>query len=65
MQAELVRLRKENQQLREERDVLKKAVASSTSQRNTAASVLAGVVNPRVFRGRSLSWRATAFFRAV
>jgi len=38
MQAELVRLRKENQQLREERDVLKKATAYSTGQRNTTTS---------------------------
>ena len=66
-ESELVRLKRENQLLREnealrmDREMLKKAAASSTSQRNSAASVLAGVVNPRVFRGRSLSWRATAF----
>jgi transposase len=66
-ESELVRLKRENQLLREnealrmDREILKKAAASSTSQRNSAASVLAGVVNPRVFRGRSLSWRATAF----
>lgn len=34
--AELKRLRKENEQLRRERDILKKAVEYSTGQRNTS-----------------------------
>ena len=33
--------------------------AGSTGRRNTALNLSAGVSNPRVLRGRSLSWRAT------
>ena len=38
--------------------------ASSTGQRNASRNVFAGVANPKVFRGRSLSWRAILFSSA-
>ena len=52
--AELARLRKDNRELRMERDVLKKAAAGSTGQCNSGRSVSAGVAYPSVWRGREL-----------
>ena len=51
---ELARLRKENRELRMERDILKKAAAGSTGQCNSGRSVSAGVAYPSVLRGREL-----------
>src|SRR2546422_6968643 len=42
---ELRRLRRENRVLAEEREILKKAAALSTRQRNAASRVSAGVLN--------------------
>lgn len=52
---ELARLRREVRQLREEREILKKAAVQSTDQRNSAASLSPGVSNSRVLRGRVFS----------
>ena len=52
--AVLARLRKDNRELRMERDVLKKAAAGSTGQCNSGRSVSAGVAYPSVLRGREL-----------
>lgn len=43
---ELVRLRKENAQLRRANDILKTASVNSTGQRNSASSLSAGVALP-------------------
>ena len=51
---ELARLRKENRELRTEREILKKAAVSSTGQCNSGRSVSAGVAYPSVLRGREL-----------
>ena len=51
---ELARLRKENRELRTEREILKKAAAGSTGQCNSGRSVSAGVAYPSVWRGREL-----------
>ena len=56
---ELKLLRKENKRLKMEREILKKAALGSTRQRNAWFSVLAGVLKPRVLRGRVLSFLAT------
>ena len=56
---ELKRLRRENVRLKQERDLLKRAALGSTRQRNAWFSVLAGVLKPRVLRGRVLSFLAT------
>ena len=52
--ADLARLRKDNRELRMERDVLTKAAAGSTGQCNSGRSVSAGVAYPSVLRGREL-----------
>lgn len=55
-QEEIKRLREENRTLRMERDILKKATLISTRQCNSSLfSTSAGVLRPRVFRGRPLS----------
>jgi len=59
--AELTRLRRENLDLRMERELLKKAAVRSTSQGNTRWNTEAGERNARVFRGRSFSRRAIPF----
>ena len=51
---ELAALRKDNRELRMERDILKKAAAGSTGQCNSGRSVSAGVAYPSVLRGREL-----------
>src|SRR5688572_28069288 len=58
--AELTRLRRENAKLKTEREILKKAAVNSSGQRNSAASLSAGVSKPRVLRGRELSLAAMA-----
>ena len=55
---ELRRLRRENRVLAEEREILKKAAAISTRQRNAASRVAAGVLNASVSRGLVLSLAA-------
>lgn len=49
---ELRRLRRENTQLRMEREILKKATASSTDHCNTSLSLSAGDIKSSVFLGR-------------
>lgn len=56
---ELKKLRREVIRLKQERDLLKRAALGSTRQRNAWSSVLAGVLKPRVLRGRVLSFLAT------
>ena len=56
---ELARLRRENRQLKVERDILGKAAVDSTGQRNRASKRAAGVSKSRVFRGREFSLAAT------
>jgi transposase-like protein len=53
--AELERLRRENAELRMDREFLKKAALDSTGQRNSGASLSAGVSKPSRLRGRVLS----------
>ena len=57
--AELVRLRRELRVAQIE--ILKRARVKSTGQRNSAASLSAGVSKPRVLRGREFSFAAIAF----
>src|SRR5665213_3405633 len=54
-QAELDQLRREVAQLREDNEILKKATANSIDQRNASFSLLAGVLNCKVLRGRWFS----------
>ena len=54
-QAELVRLRRENEQLRMERDIIKKATGDSTGHCNTAEIFCDGDKKFNVFLGRSFS----------
>jgi transposase len=56
---ELRRLRRENAELRRANEILKAASLNSTGQRNSAASLAAGVSKSRVLRGRVLSRSAT------
>ena len=53
-------LERENRLLREEREILKKAAALSTRQRNAESRVAAGVLKSRVRLGRVLSLAAIA-----
>jgi transposase len=59
--AELVRLRRENRVQAMEIEILKRARVKSTGQRNSAASLSAGVSKSRVLRGREFSFAAIAF----
>jgi transposase len=59
--AELRRLRAENRELRRANEILKAAAVESTGQRNSAASLSAGVSKSRVLRGRVFSFAAIAF----
>jgi transposase len=52
--AELRRLKAEVRELRRANEILKAAAADSTGQRNSPASLSAGVSKSRVFRGREL-----------
>ena len=58
--AEMVRLRRANRVLEMENEILKRAAVDSTGQRNRAWSLSVGVSYSRVFRGRELSFAATA-----
>ena len=53
-------LERENKVLRQEREILKRAVALSTRQRNAESRVAAGVLKSRVRLGRVLSLAAIA-----
>jgi transposase len=57
---ELRRLRRQNRILQEEREILKKAAAISTRQRNAASRVAAGDLKASVSRGLVLSLAAIA-----
>jgi transposase len=59
--AELARLKKENRELRMERDILKKAAATSSGQGNVRSKTAAGERKPSVLRGRWFSRRAIPF----
>ncbi len=58
--AQLRRLKAEVKELRRANEILKAAAVKSTGQRNTAASLSAGVSKPRVLRGRVFSLAAMA-----
>ena len=58
--AELVRLRRENRVQAMEIEILKRARVKSSGQRNSAASLSAGVSKSRVLRGREFSFAAMA-----
>ncbi len=58
--AELVRLRRELRVAQMEIEILKRARVKSTGQRNSAASLSAGVSKLRVLRGRAFSFAAIA-----
>jgi transposase len=58
--ARLAELEREVRELRRANAILKSAAAKSTGQRNSAASLSAGVSKFRVFRGRELSFAAIA-----
>ena len=57
----LKELERENRELRRANEILRKPSVDSTGQRNSAAICSAGVSYPSVFRGRVLSFTATAF----
>jgi len=57
--SELKRLKRENAELRRANDILKAASAGSRGQCNISSRTVAGVRNPRVLRGRVLSFAAT------
>ena len=59
--AELRRLKAEVKELRRANEILKAAAVKSTGQRNSAASLSAGVSKSRVLRGREFSFAAIAF----
>ena len=56
---ELVKLRRELRVAKLEVEILKRAAAGSSGQRNMSSRTVAGVRNPRVLRGRVLSLAAT------
>ena len=56
--ARLKELEREVQELKAEAQFLKKAALDSTGQRNSSASVSAGVSYPRLLRGRLFSFAA-------
>ena len=58
--AELIRLRRELRVAQMEIEILKRARVKSTGQRNSAASLSAGVSKSRVLRGREFSFAAIA-----
>ena len=53
-------LERENRELRRANAILKRARVNSSGQRNSAASLSAGVSKPRVLRGREFSLAAIA-----
>ena len=59
--ARLAELERENRELRRANAILKSASVKSTGQRNSAASLSAGVSKSRVLRGREFSFAAIAF----
>jgi transposase len=59
--ARLAELEKENRELRRANAYLRSTAGNSTSQRNSAASLSAGVSKPRVLRGREFSFAAMTF----
>jgi len=58
--SELKRLKRENAELRRANDILVPVAAGSRGQCNISSRTVAGVRNPRVLRGRVLSFAATA-----
>ena len=60
-QLEIAQLKREVIRLKAERDILKKAQWIQAVDATVIASLAAGVMKPRVFLGRVLSWSATAF----
>src|SRR4051812_6595404 len=58
--ARIAELERENRELRRANEILKTASVNSSGQRNSAASLSAGVSKPRVLRGRELSLAAIA-----
>ena len=59
--ARLAELEREVRELRRANAILKSASVKSTGQRNSAASLSAGVSKSRVLRGREFSFAAIAF----
>ena len=59
--AELRRLKAEVKEHRRANEIFKAAAVKSTGQRNSAASLSAGVSKSRVLRGREFSFAAIAF----
>ena len=57
-QQRILELERENRELRRANEILKAARPDSTRQRNSSASLSAGVWNSRVLRGRVLSLAA-------
>ena len=59
--ARLRELEREVRELRQAKSIVKTASVNSSGQRNSAASLSAGVSKPRVLRGREFSFAAIAF----
>jgi hypothetical protein len=59
-QAEIARLKREVLKLKAERDILKKPRWVQLVDATVSANLAAGVMKPRVYLGRVLSWSVTA-----